>query len=559
MVSGATSLNLVRDELFATIEEAELSLEQFIADRNNGSLLQQAVESLHQVRGTLNLIELAGGELLAQEVLDQATDIPAGAGEERDVQLSALSNALHVLRRYLENVEANRQEMPELLLPAINDLRLAGGQPALPESFFFSVRLDHARPESASPSFDSAERDRQGRLLRHMYQVGLLGFIREQNPQASLKLMGRALGRLDSLFANESRARLCWVGAAAVEAQVEGQLLARKSRKQLFSRFDRELKQMLGNEQYDAPRNLLKELLYLVALADSRGPQASAVREVFGLTPLPFTDHLLEEEYQRLAGPGQAVMRSLSSAIREELASVKDMLDLIERGTLQSESLNTLHAQLGKLSKTLGMVGLSSAGNSLSAQLHTVAAWCEGHEAQPAELHKLADAVLYVEGMVASLERGERSDARPAPVQPGDEADSFEQHQLKEARIVVVDEAQAGLALAKRAITAYLESGGDRMHLANVPFSLQAVRGGLWFLNQNRAAQLVGACADYIQKHMLDASQMPSEQMLETLADALSSLEYYLEAGAVMRPETKPSVLDLAAESVRALGMPLEE
>lgn len=249
MVSGATSLNLVRDELFATMEEAESSLEHFIADRHNGSLLQQAVENLHQVRGTLNLIELTGAELLAQEVLDQATDIPAGAGEERDVQLSALSNALHVLRRYLENVEANRQEMPELLLPAINDLRQAGGQPALPESFFFSVRLDHARPHTAPPAIDGAARESEGRRLRHMYQVGLLGFIREQNPQASLKLMGRALSRVDGLFANEPRGRLCWVGAAAVEAQVDGQLLARKSRKQLFSRIDRELKQTLANPQ----------------------------------------------------------------------------------------------------------------------------------------------------------------------------------------------------------------------------------------------------------------------------------------------------------------------
>ncbi|MCZ4322365.1 ferrous iron transporter B [Pseudomonas anguilliseptica] len=558
MVSGATSLNLVRDELFTTMEEAESSLEHFIADRHNGSLLQQAVENLHQVRGTLNLIELAGAELLAQEVLDQATDIPAGAGEERDVQLSALSNALHVLRRYLENVEAHRQEMPELLLPAINDLRQAGGQPALPESFFFSVRLDHARPRTAPPSVDGAARESEGRRLRHMYQVGLLGFIREQNPQASLKLMGRALTRLDSLFANEPRGRLCWVGAAAVEAQVDGQLLARKSRKQLFSRIDRELKQMLANGQYEAPRGLLKELLYLVALADTRGPQAAALSEVFGLTPLPFTDHLLEEEYQRLSGPGQAVMRSLSSAIREELNSVKDMLDLIERGTLQSDSLNSLHTLLGKLSKTLGMVGLSSAGNSLNAQLQTVASWSEEHAPAPQELHKLADAVLYVEGMVASLERGERRETRPAQMQPGDEAESFALHQLNEARIVVVDEAQAGLALAKRAITAYLESSGERMHLSNVPFSLQAVRGGLWFLGQERAALLVGACADYIQQHMFDASQMPSEQMLETLADALSSLEYYLEAGAVMRPETQPSVLDLAAESVRALGMPLE-
>lgn len=558
MVSGATSLNLVRDELFTTMEEAESSLEHFIADRHNGSLLQQAVENLHQVRGTLNLIELAGAELLAQEVLDQATDIPAGAGEERDAQLSALSNALHVLRRYLENVEANRQEMPELLLPAINNLRQAGGQPALPESFFFSVRLDHARPRTAPPSVDGAARESEGRRLRHMYQVGLLGFIREQNPQASLKLMGRALTRLDNLFANELRGRLCWVGAAAVEAQVEGQLLARKSRKQLFSRIDRELKQMLANGQYEAPRGLLKELLYLVALADTRGPQAAALSEVFGLTPLPFTDHLLEEEYQRLSGPGQAVMRSLSSAIREELNSVKDMLDLIERGTLQGDSLNSLHTLLGKLSKTLGMVGLSSAGNSLNAQLQTVASWSEEHAPAPQELHKLADAVLYVEGMVASLERGERRETRPAQAQPGDEAESFALHQLNEARIVVVDEAQAGLALAKRAITAYLESGGERMQLSNVPFSLQAVRGGLWFLGQERAALLVGACADYIQQHMFDASQMPSEQMLETLADALSSLEYYLEAGAVMRPETQPSVLDLAAESLRALGMPLE-
>ena len=66
MVTGATSLSLVRDELFATMEEAEQSLEHFIIDRSNGSLLQQAVENLKQVRGTLKLIELTGGELLAR-------------------------------------------------------------------------------------------------------------------------------------------------------------------------------------------------------------------------------------------------------------------------------------------------------------------------------------------------------------------------------------------------------------------------------------------------------------------------------------------------------------
>ncbi len=558
MVTGATSLGLVRDELFATMEEAEQSLEHFIIDRNNGGLLQQAVENLKQVRGTLNLIELTGAELLAQEVLQLATDIPVGAGEDRDVQLAALSNALYVLRRYLESVDASRQEIPELLLPAINTLRLAGAQPPLPESFFFSVRLDQARPPIEVPARAGGASAAEVRRLRQMYQIGLLGFIREENLPASLKLMGRALGRFDHLFIDSSVGRLCWIGSAAIEAQLDGQLLPRRSRKQLFSRLDRELKQFIGNATYEAPRSLLKELLYVVALADSSGPLASQVRQVFSLSSLPFTDHLLEDESQRLAGPGQAVMRSLSSAIREELAGLKDLLDLIERGTAQAEAYSNLYNLLGKMAKTLGMVGLSSAASTLQAQLGGVSGWSHEQAPQPETLQRLADAVLYVESMVASLERGDRPDAKLQVAQPGMEAEAFANHQLTEACIVVIDEATAGLALAKRAITAYLESNGEKLHLANVPFSLQAVRGGLRFLEQERAAELIGACADFIQKQMLESNQMPPEQLLETLADALTSLEYYLEGGAVLRrDDSRASVLDLASESVRALGMPV--
>ncbi len=553
MVTGATSLSLVRDELFATMEEAEQNLEHFIAERQNGSLLQHSVDCLTQIRGTLNLIELAGAELLAQEALDLATDIPTGVSEDRDGQLAALGNALYVLRRYLENLEAHRQEIPELLLPAINDVRQAAGQPALPESFFFSARLDLPRPLRAVTAPQVDDPAREVRRLRQMYQVGLVGLIREQNLYPSLKLMGRALGKLDVLLGSAARTRLCWVGAGALEALVDAQMLPRKTRKLVFSRLDRELKQLIANPQYEAPRQLLKELLYLTTLADTGGVRATELRQVFGLAPLPFTDHLLEDESQRLSGPGQSVMRSLSVAIREELTAVKDQLDLIERGVSQADALGILHTQLGKLAKTLGMVGLNSASTSLQHQHGVVAGWvAKGAVDDPAALNALADALLYVESMVGNLERGERMSARPAPM---GEDDSFAVHQLAEARIVVIDEAQAGLALAKRAITAYLESNGDKLHLANVPISLQAVRGGLWFLGQERAALLVGACADYIQGQMIETTQMPSEQMLETLADALTGLEYYLEGGAMMRPEGQPDVLDVASESVKALGL----
>ena len=51
---------------------------------------------------------------------------------------------------------------------------------------------------------------------------------------------------------------------------------------------------------------------------------------------------------------------------------------------------------------------------------------------------------------------------------------------------------------------------------------------------------------------MIETAQMPSEQMLETLADAPDQSRYYLEGGAVLRPQGQPDVLDLASASVKA-------
>ncbi len=554
MVIGATPLSMVRDELFATMAETQQYLEQFLEARDNGMLLQSAVSNLQQIKGILSLVELTGAELLAEETRILAMDIPAGATDERNDQLTAINNALHVLRSYLEQLEANWVEMPELLLPAINKLRLAGKQAALPESFFFAARLDAQRPVVSSKAAGAVDALLQARRLRHMYQVGLLAFIRDENAQASLRLMMRALLRLDRLYTGQPVSHLYWVAAAALESQADGQLLAKKSRKQLFARVDREIKLQTDSSNYIASRGVIKDLLYLVALANSNGVLATEVRDLTNLPSLPFTDHMLDDEYQRLSGPGQNVLRSLSTAILEELVGAKDLLDLIERGTAQDEALGNLHLTLAKLEKTLAMVGLSSAANALRKHLAGVESWSQTQAIDSTDLIALADTLLYVESMVAGLQRGER-EALSQKKEVLSEADTFAKNQLIEARIVVNEEAKSGLSLAKRAITSYLESEGDKLHLANVPSSLLNVRGGLLFLNQERAAEQVGACARYIQQHMLEASIMPSEPMLETLADALSSLEYYLEGGVLLHAKANRSVLDLADESLRALGV----
>jgi hypothetical protein len=548
MVSGAASLVRVRHQLFVALDEADAALAHCQGEPDDEYSPQRATARLQQLRDILNQVELTGAELLVQEIQDQLVRMTAGARAQSTECMPALSNALQVLRHYLVEVDVHRQEIPELLLPAINDVRQACQLPLLPESFFFSVRLEQHCP--ASPPLGLAEITRQseGKRLRLIYQIGLLGFIREQDIAAKLSLMRRAMGRLDRLLAGQDNARLCWHCAAALEACADGQLLPRKSRKQLFSRIDAEIRQMLTESGYEPPRSLIKELLYLLALSDGQGPLACEVRALYGITALPFTDHLLEEEFQRISGSGQALMRSRCSALHEELDIARNLLDKVARGALEQEGFVRLHALLAKVGKALAMVGLGFAGNTLAALLPTVRAWREGATAQQDDLLKLANEVLYVATELSLLERDERIQAS----RTGSETALFAQQQLVEARIVVLDESRLGLEQARRALATYAESAGDRMQMSAVPSSLQAVRAGLWFLDLEPVASLVAACAQYVRAQILDAEQMPSQEQLAMLDDALRRLEYYLQVDSLV---VETDMLDSVVECMQKLGM----
>jgi len=551
---------LVREQLFATIEEAESYLERFIVERHCSSLLQRAVESIGQIRGALTLIELTGAQLLAHETLQIANDIPAGAGPEHDEHLMSICRGLHMLRRYLEQLRSGQDEMPELLLPAINALRMVGGEPELPESYFFSVRLDQ-RPQITAPTRLAArERVAQARRMRQMYQVGLLGFLRDVNSLASLRLMARALERSAALLHDHVGGYLPWVAAATAEGFAQGRLTPTRERKQLFARVDRELRQMLGNELHEPARSTLKELLYLLALAGVDAAHPQQVMNAYGIERLGFTDAQLEAGKKRLAGPGHAVMHSLSAAIREELETVKDLIDLIEtevrNGGEQgrsavSDNFSRLYVQVGLLGKTLEMVGQDNAGQVLQRCLPSISEWRDKALVLE-DLAPLADALLLVESLIGQPEgQGTLLDAA---LDVQDVQVSVANYQLGEAQALLHREAYKGLTEAKRAIGAFLDSRGDTLHLSTVPALLDTVRGALFFLGNPRAAELVRACTGYIQRCLIDGGQACEPATLEVLADALSSIEFFVESGGSEGHGDTPEILDIAAQSIRALG-----
>src|SRR5690606_17359553 len=174
---------------------------------------------------------------------------------------------------------------------------------------------------------------------------------------------------------------------------------------------------------------------------------------------------------------------------------------------------------------------------------HVVAA---GSHLSDDQLLAVASNIISIENALDNLSEygaGESSES--------DEADIT----LNRAKESVLRESRNGLEHAKDAIIEYIASQWNRQHLQAVPTTLREIRGGLDIMPLPRPARILGACARFIEEQLLATDTTPQWSTLDTLADAITSVEYYLERlSSGGRKEEIDLLLTVAEESVAGLG-----
>ncbi|MBU6950893.1 MULTISPECIES: chemotaxis protein [unclassified Hahella] len=554
----SSSFDLVEREINNTIEQAELSLERFQENRESGEDLQNCIDYLNQLRGIFVLIELQGGTVLCQESVAIANEVPVGAAEDKNGLLSSLSQALFVLRRYTEYYQRRREDHPELLLEIINLLRLSRRAKPLPDSYFFDVEFQRSPPKpvrDASVTTDVFEH--RSRRLRHMYQVGLLNLLRSKETDIGYRLMSRAADGMSKICAGSSISELWSLTAYTVELMHTQSMELTPTRQRLLMKIEKYAREIVKLGKVATAKaiseTVAKDLLYLIAISGDKGEKTRELLAGYSLAPADFDQAKIIAHRSLLMGPGSDVLASLSKALHEEISQIKDKLDIIERGIDgQEDGLSQIAEGLGKLADTLTMLDLINLSAVARGVHQTISSWAmDKKHPSNTDLMQVADSVLSIEQAILQLEEDGLTIETDKVV--GADAEEMISPYLMEAHIVVIGESQAGLSLAKRAITAYLESGGDKLHLANVLPTLEGVLGALVMIEQSRAAKALHATARCIEEKLIKNENKPGDHVLETLADALTSLEYYVDS--VGRSGAgNPELLKLAEESVHSLG-----
>ncbi|WP_163836149.1 Hpt domain-containing protein [Spartinivicinus ruber] len=552
------ALDWVKPEIDEELKRARQALEAFVENPQDSTRMRFCLNHIHHVHGTLQMVEFYGAALLAEEMEALAQSLLNNTARSVTEAQEVLMQSILQLPMYLDRVQSGRRDLPVILLPILNDIRAARGEKLLSETSLFSPALEHKYPKLKPTAIQKLQGENFNTLLkklRQMYQFALVGVLRDQHMAENLNYMTKVFGRLEQLFLKTPLGQLWWISKGVVEGIANGSIHNGSSVRSLLRQIEHELKRVVDegpaalNEP--APDDLIKNLLYYVAKSDNETQRIREIKDKYNLDDALPSEQTIIAERDALAGPDKEAVGSVVEVLIEELVEVKEALDLFVRdANKEAEHLKKQLPTLKRISDTVGVLGLGIPRKVLVEQTEIIEALANNE--RPLDDNTLMDvagALLYVEATLSGMLQ------EPLAKEGEEEKDALiPASKITEVHGAVIREARNGLEQAKDAIIEFIASQWDHEKLKDVPTQLDEVRGGLAMIPLERASILIAACQRYVKLDLLVKKAIPQWQSLDTLADAITSVEYYLERLSEDNTAQNELILDVAEESLMHLG-----
>ena len=555
------ALDWLIHEISETLKEARQALESYVENPKDAARIRFCLTHIHQVHGSLQMVEFYGAAMLAGEMEQLTQAMIAGRVANTSEAQEVLMRAILQFPLYLDQVKATRKDNPLVVLPLLNDLRAVRGESLLTDTKLFVPNLTPAKKVSGARLLvtnDNVQFQAMVLKLRQMYQYAASGFIRGVNPEENLAYLQKAFSRLQKLTHGTARFALWDISLALVEAIEIDAIEISVAVKNLLRQLDTEIKVLAvhGIKALNSFTNdeLIKNLLYYVARAGKHAPgfppnsQLQRIYETYHLEEALLEGKEGGEEAQNmLSVPDSEAMRSVVGALKEELNLIKGSLDICLAGGDTQSALSDALPIVKRVADTLAVLGLGDLRKRVLEQGAALDLVVESSsQLSDEQLLAVASQLIAVENSLDSL-----AEMGAQEKEGSDESDIT----LTRAKESVLRESRNGLEHAKDAIIEYIASQWNHQHLQSVPTTLREIRGGLEIMPLPRPARILGACARFIEEQLLQQDATPQWTTLDTLADAITSVEYYLERlSSGGRKEENDLLLSVAEESVASLG-----
>jgi chemosensory pili system protein ChpA (sensor histidine kinase/response regulator) len=533
------SLSWVKAQLDDVLSDAQSNLNDYIESNNNEDL-ENCIEHLQLIYGTLQMVEVYGASMLAEEMQSTSMALLEGKVESTYDAYDVLMRAMLQLPDYLEGIQAGKADAPISLMPLINDLRAARNEGLLTEGALFSPDLENTQLGSSeidAESIESGKLQDEVKRLRTHYQLGLLDFIRNNKEKAGLQRIKAVLNSLERVSSNTEVRQMWMIASALVEGLMNEGIDNNLSIKKLLGSIDRQLKLALDNDEEEFANQYSKELvtniLYYVGLCTVESDAINSVKEAYNLQELLPQES--EETSEAVGGLNADLFDTVSKGITEDLGQVKDVLELFMHSNEQNtEQLEPISEQLGKIADTYGMLGMGATRQSIMDQRNVIDSIIRGDvEVEEQVILGVASGLLGAESELKDY-IAERSGF--IDMNRSSEDQAVPAAEYRQVVFAVVSEALKNFGEAKEAVLSYVTGIGDNEKLDLILNKLEEVRGVAMMLPLGRVEAQIEKLQNFIRIALLNNDHKTTAEEQDTVADVVTSIEYFLEALSEGRP-----------------------
>ena len=515
--------------------------------------LEELNGQLIELRGAAQIAQLVGMSRLFVE-MSTAVEVVINGDQTIDELQPLLSQSLLLAEGLIDTILEQSSENPCVLLPEITALRRFRGAPPLYEY--------HLLNDLDWPSFGSLT---QGEVMigpqieglkrwHHLYQLGLLDIIRNNNRHKALFNLFRVAGRLQKVAISERESDYWWVFAVIIKGFAEKKLSLQPERIRLLAAVEKQLRLLTATE-HPVKRNLYPEGLWrafisLLAMTDMSNDSRS---RSIGVPELSFSDSAISSVRNAITGELDAD-ESIFEAMSASVANLRSLLDNgDEPSSFNGEKLDTLKQgfeTLAKACEEAGFRGLARQYKQFCSRLKTTDT--QGLSAEL--LSEFTDAILHVECAMAdfygknpSVEQIEAWEDQPL-------LSILQQSLLKTAEVASVNEMTSRLDDIKQLVDSVASGYASAEVLPDLERAFTEIAGSASMLNLPRLSSLAKRCLSLAKDVLFNDHESDSDKAIDVFADTIVCLEYFLD-GRMVGDTGDESSLDVANECLSTLGV----
>ena len=552
-------LSWVKEEIDQSLKKVLASFNEVNAKPSEFPSLRFTLPHLYQVNGALDMVGLEGCKRYCAEIEKLTHKLEQQAVPVSQEVMAHLINAVEALSQYLQDLLNGMPDTPVKLYASLKPLVEAQGE-TIEESELFYPDIDNSAPkdlpanpieESAIPIFIAEQ--------RVVFQKSLLEWLQTRSADA-LNKMREALVKVQQVQVKNASRTLWWTATAFADTLGQEKLAANTGAKKLCRKLDRHLGNLsLGDAK--VPSQLLRELLYYVAISDRVSDVVSRVKDVFELD-----DALPHDTASSIAGgQSSAAERAALAQLVADLPGLKDLWSGISEGAADMAAGN-LEAFINKLENIIATVQQNISNHNL---VKLFSATYETVQVIQADKQKLNDVSLIEIAAALNLleqccENYQHLDAelkqkittqysRLQALINGEElmlaADDFATSKL-DASVVeaVAKQIRDALGLIEKALDTFFRNPDNRAVLDSAAKPLEQVSAAFEMLELSTAKAIAQLSTRFVEFFRVDPANTGADDApgssFELVAESLSMLGIYAEELPNVRAESDRALAD---------------